>query len=310
MTRIAIIGAGMAGLACAQALRAFGHAPVLFDKGRGPGGRMATRRIATPAGEAMFDHGAQYFTARDPAFQAQVAAWAADGVVAHWPAAGADAFVGTPGMNAPVKALAQACDVQWLVRVDALRRADNGWRLQGDGLDAGPFDTVLLAVPSENAAPLLQAWSPAMAARAVATPALPCWTVMAAFAGRVDFAADVIRDQGAVGWAARNSAKPGRTGPEAWVIQAGPEWSAAHLEETPDAVVPQLLGAFADCVGGALPDMVAAVAHRWRYARSGAAGDGLLWDAGLKLGVCGDWLLGPRVELAWLSGTRLAGVAA
>ena len=309
MTRIAIIGAGMAGLACAQALRVAGHAPVLFDKGRGPGGRMATRRIATAAGEAMFDHGAQYFTVRDAGFQAQVAAWAADGVVARWAAAGAEAWVGTPGMNAPVKQLAQACDVQWSARVDALRPADGAWRLQGEGLDAGAFDAVLLAVPSENAAPLLQSWAPDMAARAVATPALPCWTVMAAFTARVDFAADIIRDQGAVGWAARNSAKPGRTGPEAWVIQAGPEWSAAHLEETPDAVVPQLLGAFAHCVGGTLPEVLASVAHRWRYARSGAAGDGMLWDGGLRLGVCGDWLLGPRVELAWVSGTRLAGAA-
>ncbi len=309
MTRIAIIGAGMAGLACAQALRMADHAPVLFDKGRGAGGRMATRRIATAAGEAMFDHGAQYFTARDPAFQSQVANWAAAGVVERWPAAGTDAWVGTPAMNAPVKHLARGSDVQWSARVDALQRADGVWRLRGDGVDAGPFDAVLLAVPSENAAPLLQAWTPSLAARAAATPAMPCWTVMAAFAARVDFAADTIRDQGAVGWAARNSAKPGRTGPEAWVIQAGPAWSAAHLEETPDAIVPQLLGAFASCVGGRMPDALAAVAHRWRYARSGSAGDGVLWDAGLKLGACGDWLLGPRVELAWLSGTRLAEVA-
>jgi predicted NAD/FAD-dependent oxidoreductase len=269
---------------------------------------MATRRITTAAGEAMFDHGAQYFTARDPAFQAQVAAWAADGMVARWPAAGADAWVGVPGMNAPVKALARGLDVQWGARVDALRRADGVWRLAGDGFDAGPFDAVLLAVPAENAAPLLQPWQADMAARAVTTPALPCWTVMAAFGGRVDFAADILREQGAVGWAARNSAKPGRTGPEAWVIQAGPDWSAAHLEETPDVVLPQLLGAFAACVGGGLPDLVAGVAHRWRYARSGAAGNGMLWDEGLRLGVCGDWLLGPRVELAWVSGTLLAGV--
>jgi predicted NAD/FAD-dependent oxidoreductase len=310
MTRIAIIGAGMAGLACAQALRASGHTPVLFDKGRGAGGRMATRRIATAAGEAMFDHGAQYFTARDPAFQAQVAQWAADGVVARWPAAGPDAWLGIPAMNAPVKQLARGCDVRWSARADALGRGDGVWRVQGDGIDAGPFDTVLLAVPAENAAPLLQPWQPDMAARALATPAQPCWTLMAAFTGPVAYAADIMRDQGAIGWAARNSAKPGRTGPEAWVIQAGPDWSAAHLEETPDAIVPQLLRAFAACVGGALPDTLAAMAHRWRYARSGSAGDGVLWNGAIGLGVCGDWLLGPRVELAWLSGTRLAGMAA
>lgn len=45
--RIGAIGAGMAGLSCAQALRRQGHAVVLFDKGRGPGGRMSSRRIDT-----------------------------------------------------------------------------------------------------------------------------------------------------------------------------------------------------------------------------------------------------------------------
>jgi predicted NAD/FAD-dependent oxidoreductase len=77
--RIGIIGAGMAGLSCAQALRDQGHHPVLFDKGRGPGGRMSTRRIDTPLDEAAFDHGAQYLTARDPAFVAQVDRWAQAG---------------------------------------------------------------------------------------------------------------------------------------------------------------------------------------------------------------------------------------
>ena len=48
--RIAIIGAGMAGLSCADALRDEGHEIALFDKGRGPGGRMSTRRVDTPLG--------------------------------------------------------------------------------------------------------------------------------------------------------------------------------------------------------------------------------------------------------------------
>ena len=64
--RVLIIGAGMAGLSCAAALGSVGHAVTLIDKARGPGGRMSTRRVDTPLGQAAFDHGAQYFTARDP----------------------------------------------------------------------------------------------------------------------------------------------------------------------------------------------------------------------------------------------------
>jgi predicted NAD/FAD-dependent oxidoreductase len=306
--RIVIIGAGLAGLACARRLGAGGHVVRLFDKGRGPGGRMSTRRVATPQGEAGFDHGAQYFTVRDAGFRRQVVAWAAGGVAARWPAAGPDAWVGAPAMNAPVKALAAGLDVTWAAQVDALRREGAGWHITGPGAGAGlaegPFDAVILAIPAEQAGPRLAAFAPEWAALAEATIAEPCWTVMAAFAGAVA-APDVLREEGPIGWAARNQSKPGRSGPEAWVIQAEPGWSRAHLEETPEQVAPQLLDALAARTG-ALPEVLTASAHRWRYAKSGKAGRGALWDPALRLGVCGDWLLGPRVECAWLSGERLA----
>ena len=78
--RVAVIGAGLAGLICAERLIRQGWPVTVFDKGRGPGGRMATRR----ADDLRFDHGAQYFTARDQRFRDRVDAWVHDGVVALW----------------------------------------------------------------------------------------------------------------------------------------------------------------------------------------------------------------------------------
>ena len=89
--RYAIVGAGMAGLACAEALKQAGHSVVLFDKGRGAGGRMSTRRLPTSLGEVAIDHGAQYFTARDPAFKNLVSTWRDQGIAVPWPLAGVDA---------------------------------------------------------------------------------------------------------------------------------------------------------------------------------------------------------------------------
>ncbi len=257
-------------------------------------------------GEAGFDHGAQYFTVRDSGFREQVLAWRELGLVAEWPAPGPGCWVGTPAMNAPVKHLAQDADVTWGARVDSMSGSAGSWALQGEAVPADTFEAVLLAVPSENAMPLLDDIAPAMASRARQTPASPCWTVMAAFDAGVDFAADVAREDGAIGWAARNSSKPGRTGPEAWVIQAGTAWSVTHLEDSPGEVVPALLAAFAQRVGTILPGVLSATAHRWRYAKSGNSGDVALWDSNLGLGACGDWLAGPRVESAWMSGVRLA----
>lgn len=306
---IAMIGAGMAGLACGEALSRGGHSVTLFDKGRGPGGRMSTRRVPTALGEAAFDHGAQYFTVRDAGFAASVDSWVAQGCVAAWPAAGSDAFVGVPGMNAPIRQMAADAIVHWGTRVTDIVIADEtgGWQIGVNGGAAQHADAVIIAVPAEQAAVLAASIAPAMAALAGKTAAAPCWTAMFAFAERLPIAIDCIRGAAAdpLGWAARNNAKPGRSGPEAWIVQAGPDWSAVHLEDDGELIGATLLAALADRIGGPLPDPIAQSTHRWRYARSGSAGIPALWDEERRIGMCGDWLIGPRVEAAWLSGTAL-----
>jgi len=308
--RIVVIGAGISGLACAGQLVAAGHAVRLFDKGRGPGGRMSTRRVALPDATLAFDHGAQYFTAREPDFCAEVAAWAGQGIVARWPEAGADAWVGTPAMNAPVAALASAQSVAFSSHVMSLARDPAGWHvtMQG-GQRHGPFDAAIVALPAEQAAAFLGAHDLAMASLAMAVRSQPCWTMLAGFAGRLPIAADVIRRSGVLAWAARNGTKPGRAPGETWVVQAEGTWSAAHLEQPAEDVARTMLGALAALAGEALlPELRHLSAHRWRYAMVRGSDRGALWNGTLRLGACGDWLLGPRVELAWLSGRRLAQV--
>lgn len=308
---IAIVGAGMAGLACGEALAEAGFNVRLYDKGRGPGGRMSTRRIAIGPVKLRFDHGAQYFSAKSEGFRACVNAWQADGIVAPWPAAGEGAFVGTPAMNAPVKSMASILGAAFGKRVERFEKGDKGWVLEGDGLPQHPFDGVIIAVPAEQAGPLLAPYVPDFAALADATIAEPCWTLMAAFDGPVA-APDTLRSTGTIAWAARNSAKPGRSNgrsaaePDCWVIQASPEWTRANLELDKETAAQLLLSLFADCVPDPLPEILYSSAHRWRYARSGNAGQTCLWDAPQRIGVCGDWLAGPKVEDAWLSGTALA----
>ena len=304
--QIAIVGAGMAGLSCATRLAALGHEVALFDKGRGPGGRMATRRVEADGTMLRFDHGAQYFTARDPRFVEQVARWEREGVVARWDAAGADTWVGTPAMNAPIKAMAGRHDVQFGTRIEQLLRDGDGWQLDGAGAPDRRFDAVVVALPAEQAGPLLQQHAGAMGDLADATSSAPCWTVMAAFEQRLPSEQDSIRHHGAIGWAARNNAKPGRGSAECWVVQASPDWSRTHLEDEATAVETALLDQLAGAIGAPLPPRLAISAHRWRFARSGSAGEEALWDAQQRIGVCGDWLLGPRVEAAYLSGLLLA----
>lgn len=309
--QVAIIGAGMSGLSCAATLVRSGHQVSLFDKGRGPGGRMSTRRMATPLGEAHFDHGAQYFTVRDPAFMSQVARWSASGVASPWPAAGTGAWVGVPTMNAVVKDMAEQQDVTFGWHVRGLVRRDGAWHLSGETRGGerqskGPFDAVVISLPPEQAAAIVALHDLSLAATALAARSQPCWTGMFAFDDRVMSKADTVRDAGLISWAARDAAKPGRKGPETWVVQANPHWSAKHIEDSNDDVAQALLGALGAALGIALPTAVVATAHRWRYAMSTGSNLGSLWSPNSRIGICGDWLLGPRVENAWISGRTLA----
>ncbi|AWN34727.1 NAD(P)/FAD-dependent oxidoreductase [Methylobacterium radiodurans] len=312
--RIAIVGAGLAGLTCGRALAAEGCPVALFDKGRAPGGRLSTRRTDTSLGPVAFDLGAPFITADDPAFGAELAVWQAEGTVARWPAAGARAWVGIPGMDAPLRAMGRGLPVRWSTRVEAVAAEAGGWRLQGADLDAGGFDVVLTALPAEQTATLLRPAAPDLAAVAAALPSAPCWTAMAAFARRLDGVPDLLSERGGPGdtfaWAAREAAKPGRSGPESWVIQAGPDWSRRNLERAAADVAADLLGRFFAAAGVAAVQPVHLAGHRWRYAASGAAGRNTLWDPTRGIGACGDWLLGPRAEHAWLSGRRLASAVA
>ncbi|MGO7251564.1 hypothetical protein ACCS63_35100, partial [Rhizobium brockwellii] len=83
---------------------------------------MASKVVTAQGLRFAFDYGAQYLTARDPAFIAQVMDWERQGVVARWPAMDDDAWVGVPGTNAPVAHMAAALDVRWSMHIRALRR--------------------------------------------------------------------------------------------------------------------------------------------------------------------------------------------
>jgi predicted NAD/FAD-dependent oxidoreductase len=306
MTKIAIIGAGMAGLAAAERLRAHGIGCVIFDKSRGFGGRMATRRT----GDLQFDHGAQYFTARGADFAAQVARWREAGQVDEW---SAEKFVGTPGMTAPVRAMAAHHDCIMEAQVTRLVRGESGWTIHDyRGSIATPhngaFAAVILAVPAPQAAPLAESAGAHLPAIAQARYA-PCIALMLAFAPEAQRPAqDQMRPEDtAIAWIARNSSKPGRPkNAQTWVIHARPDWSRVHLEHNAEDLRAPLLARFR-AVTGVHAEPTHVSAHRWRFALvEQDAGAACLFDEKAMVGACGDWCLGPRVESAYDSGCAMA----
>ena len=156
MTPVIIIGAGMAGLACARRLADAGLAAIVLDKGRGIGGRVATRR----AGDLQFDHGAQYVTARGAGFAAVLDAMTTAGTLADWEGdTGRSHGVGVPGMSAIPKALGAGLKVRQNTQVAGLEPESGGWRLHlGNGTLRAA--RVVITVPAPQAAALLGAGHP------------------------------------------------------------------------------------------------------------------------------------------------------
>lgn len=326
MGRVAVIGAGIAGLACATTLAQACIAVMLLEKSRRPGGRVATRRVEG----LSFNHGAQFARAHGPDFAALLAGLATRGIAASWPAAGGEGrrMSFRPGMSALPAAMAEQAgaagadlrtgrqaaflhrtEAGWLVRhIDAATIRPGATVSEGGEL-AGPFGAVLLAIPGHQAASLLATAGHRFAAAANAAVMAPCWAVMARFAEPVD--GDDVRQSAVspIAWAAREGSRPGaEPAADHWVLHAGADWSRDHLDNSPEVAAAALIAAFRAETGAADPDLV--VAHRWRYALvETPLGEACLWDDANRLGVCGDWCLGGKVEAAHDSGIALARAA-
>jgi len=314
---IAIIGAGLSGLTAAQTLKERANV-FLFDKSRGVGGRMSTRY----AGAYEFDHGAQYFTARDPRFQAAVLRAIKQGIVAPWqgravykkdgdfqPDIGGDRFVGTPRMNCWAKELAKGFDITLGARVMGLACEDEKWRLTfEDGASRASFDYVICAVPSVQAQQLLPGEFNGMAALE-ATQMDACFALMVGFERHHDFGWDSLRIKNDVNaWLAVNSNKPDRNkNVTTLIIHAAPDWSNHHAQADRNWVQTEMEASASELCGIDINAAPHRSLHRWLYASvSTSPKQAALWDPKMGLVACGDWCLGGRVEGAYLSGLAAA----
>lgn len=318
---VAIIGSGLAGLSTALLLQQRGYEVKVFEKSRGPGGRLAAKRVQ--GGSA--DVGAQYFTIRNPAFHQFLEQNAGPDSFAPWqgrfgyqnkagqwePFPDEERYVGVPRMTAISRALSDRIDIVAETRIEKLKRDETGWTLVSTGGDElGPFEAVVITAPPAQARDLLAASQlPALAAELdePVRHVQPCWAVAAHFNKAPFELYDGMRVQSDIlSWVGNNTSKPGREDSgQWWVLHASSAWSADNVDTPADRAASAMVGEFLAITGAAQePDNL--VTHRWLYAKSSdSAAPGCRWFADEQIGLAGDWLMGGRVEGAFDSASAL-----
>ena len=319
--RVAVIGAGISGMAAARTLADQGVEVEVFEKSRGLGGRMSTRRVD---GKPGFDHGAQYFTARNPIFKRYVNSWIEQGLVQKWsgaigsfgdglwtPSVGStERFVGVPSMNSICKHLGQETQVHKQTRIDRVEDTDQGLSVVDDqGESYGPYDWVVVSAPAFQASEILRGY-PEVATPLAAVKMDPCWAAMVTLGEPLEpYWAGAFLQDSFLSWAARNGTKPGRPAEvERLIIHAAPEWTEEHWESDPTWVSEQMLKEFARVTGIQSMNIAAVNAHRWKFALTHEPLTcGAVADPVAPVVACGDWAMGSRVEGGFLSGFAAAG---
>ncbi len=304
---IVIVGAGITGLSAATGLVQGGQTPVIFDKGRGVGGRVATRRVLLADGsEAQFDHGAQFATAKGAGFAATLAALQTLGLAAVWNTGdGRNQIIGAPAMSALARGIAQAAKVLIVQNavVTSVRQDGALWIITFADGSTVQAQRVVLTLPAPQVFALLGSDHGTKSVQMQ-----PCLTLMAAARAPAPFVA--ARDNSNdLAWIAHDNSKSGRVPMDltTWVAQANLPFSLLHLEKSADELCALMLPLLCARLGMTAKDIVFSTAHRWRYARADLPlGEAFLHPKAAGLYIGGDWCLGARVEAAWDSGAAIA----
>ena len=304
---VVVIGAGMTGLTCARALSSRGRRVTVLDKGRAVGGRMSTRRREDGA---TFNHGTQYFTVRSPELARVVEALAARGAVVPFEKerspTGEIRWSGAPTMRSVPQALSLDLDVRVGARVTKLRRDPTTWQIDIEGGERLAAASLVIAIPAPQARELLVTSAEPVPEALSAVEMAPCWALMVEVDGEPVEHPVTVRDAPPFSWLCRQDASGACA---RWVAHADRAFSERHLERSQDEIVTLLVPPLLEVLGA--KRAVAAVAHRWRFARTTTpAGTPAIAALERHLVLAGDYCLGDRVEDAFTSGLAAADLLA
>lgn len=308
--RIVVVGAGVAGLMAAQSLVKNGHDVVVVDKGRSPGGRLATRRID----DATLDHGAQFFTVRDSLFETHVSEWIASGVVTEWcrgfdtTAQNTDGFPryrGVRGMTDIAKHLAQGLDVRCNTLAFSIARGTTcKWQVNIDDGSALNADAIIVTCPLPQTYALLVTADIELPESMLRTEydRTICLLAVLNQSSAVVNPGGLQNPDETFSFIADNAIK-GISSAVALTMHANPQFSLKHWDTSTDDVQHLLLQHAIPWIGDAT--VITSQIKKWRLATPLTIWPERYW-ANDMIVLAGDAFGGPKIEGAALSGLAAA----
>lgn len=304
--RVVVIGAGLSGLMASRTLLERGFDVMTIDKGRSPGGRMATRRI----GEATLDHGAQFFTVREPRFHGIVEEWVRHGIVREWCRGfdgndGHPRFVGSTAMTDIPKHLAHGLAVRYDSLAFSVTRGTTAkWSVQLDTGEQIPADAVITSCPTPQSYSLTITTDLEIPEDFISIDYDRTICLLAVLDRPITLGAHGALQHPcpSVSFAAENKTK-GISPVPALTMHADAAWSLANWDRPTSELEALLVGLATPLLDGAR--ILEANVKKWRFAtpRTIYPQRCLVLD---DLVFAGDAFGGPRVEGAVLSGVAAA----
>ncbi|BAY31693.1 FAD dependent oxidoreductase [Nostoc carneum NIES-2107] len=331
MIDVAVIGAGMAGLVCAQQLRKAGYSVIVVEKSRGLGGRLATRRLQGTSA----DHGACYLKPKGELLQGFVDLLCNASVLQIWtdtvyefktdigiipPESRSPRYVAPQGMSAIAKYIAPGLDIVLNQRVIALNATENSWRLTLESSNEEiTANALVVAIPAPQAFALLAPLSGSLLDATFiehlsSVEFQPCISAIAGYPSTSqplpEWKALTFVDDPDIAWIGLDSSKRPNPQQPHFVVQSSAAFAQQHLESADlNAVGEYMLQHTAQSLTIpwlATPEWMQV--HRWRYAFVSRPWPEAVFSAHtpLPLICCGDWCGGNLVEGAMLSGITAA----
>ena len=323
MKKVAVIGAGIAGVVCAHYLNEYGFNVILFDKSRGVSGRSTTKRFFNV--DNGIDMGVPYIYKREISefMKPLINDLNQHKVLTKWEKIKKenaqifkdDTFVGIPKMSRIARYFSSDLQLNSTQRVNKIKKVINKWLISTETDQFDSFDTIIFAIPSPQLIEiegipkdLTEKLTKNIQFKAINTflieTSRPLWT---------GIENEAVFNDSIINKIIANYKKPQRDNSRyTYAIHANSKWSTETFEELSiKEIEKKIYAELKQQFNLDKKEVVETLLHRWKYAipvKENTVLENHYFQSEIEPSIfaCGDWCYKPTFASAMETGYLLA----